>query len=152
MASTAEVVDLITPTPSPVPPDAAMDDDDSDVEEVKPEDFVSSKARGKRKLEAAPDNALATGDADDDEEEEVAILVEPSGGPSSSGFGSSSTADEEPQEDDDDVAFLGRTGQLALSDFPHARENCQVKKFAPGKEQAKCMNCFCCTHRAHPAS
>ena len=43
---------------------------------------------------------------------------------------------------DDDVVFEGRTGDLALADFPHARENCAVFAFAADPSK-KCPNCFC---------
>ena len=46
-------------------------------------------------------------------------------------------------EDTDDVVFVGRTGDLALSDFPHCRENCVNHKFVPGREAESCSNCFC---------
>eukprot|EP00966_Prymnesium_polylepis_P091511 2118216-Prymnesium_polylepis.1 len=46
-------------------------------------------------------------------------------------------------EDDDDVKFVGRTGDLALADFPHARENCAAFKYVQGQEQKCCPNCFC---------
>lgn len=46
-------------------------------------------------------------------------------------------------DDDDEVQFEGRTGDLALSDFPHGRENCLVHPWTPGHEQDACPNCFC---------
>ena len=45
--------------------------------------------------------------------------------------------------DDDDVQFVSRSGDLALVDYPHAREFCCVHKFAAGKEHDCCDNCFC---------
>ena len=46
-------------------------------------------------------------------------------------------------DEDDDVVMEGRTGDLALSDFPHAREWCLAIKFQPGREQEHCPNCYC---------
>ena len=37
----------------------------------------------------------------------------------------------------------GRTGDNALSDFPHARENCVAIKFVQGQEAKHCANCYC---------
>ena len=51
--------------------------------------------------------------------------------------------------DDGDVVFAGRTGDLALSDFPHARENCASASFKPGNERAHCPNCYCARFRCH---
>jgi len=46
--------------------------------------------------------------------------------------------------DDDEVACTGRTGDIALADFPHARENCLNHKWASGPAASKfCANCFC---------
>jgi len=46
-------------------------------------------------------------------------------------------------EEEDEVEHTGSTGYNALSDFPHARENCAVYKFLPGTEFQKCPNCYC---------
>ena len=50
------------------------------------------------------------------------------------------TADD---DEDDELQFVGRTGQLALVDFPHARENCVTHKFVLGGEKKHCANCYC---------
>ena len=44
-----------------------------------------------------------------------------------------------------DVVLVGQLGQNinALSDFPHARENCGVYKFQSGQEIQRCVNCYC---------
>jgi hypothetical protein len=44
---------------------------------------------------------------------------------------------------DDDVTCTGRTGDNALLDFPHARENCVAFKFVQGQESKCCDNCYC---------
>ena len=46
-------------------------------------------------------------------------------------------------DDDDDVAFLHRSGDLALLDYPHARENCMQCPFVAGKYRQHCPNCYC---------
>ena len=45
--------------------------------------------------------------------------------------------------EDEDVVFEGRTGDIALSDFPHARENCLERPWKPGTEHRHCANCYC---------
>ena len=47
---------------------------------------------------------------------------------------------------DDELQYIGRTGQNALQDFPHARENCAVFSFDPTNEDKcyeSCPNCHC---------
>ena len=47
---------------------------------------------------------------------------------------------------DDDLQYIGRSGHMALQDFPHARENCTVKPFDPTNEDKcyeSCPNCYC---------
>ena len=46
-------------------------------------------------------------------------------------------------DEDDEVVFEGRTGSIALSDFPHARENCLERPWKPGTEADACPNCYC---------
>jgi superfamily II DNA or RNA helicase len=50
--------------------------------------------------------------------------------------------DEADSDGDDDVIFQGRKGDLALSDFPHARENCATFRFTDGPT-LRCANCYC---------
>lgn len=45
-------------------------------------------------------------------------------------------------DNDEDLQFVGRSGDLALSDFPHARHNCLNVSFA-GNEQKTCEQCYC---------
>ena len=61
------------------------------------------------------------------------------GAGSSRGGGGAAATD----DGDDDVVFEGRTGDLALADFPHARENCAEKPWQPGSERNACPNCYC---------
>ena len=46
-------------------------------------------------------------------------------------------------QEDEEVVCTGRTGCIALSDFPHARENCVASPWTPGTEAHACPNCFC---------
>jgi len=58
------------------------------------------------------------------------------------GSASTSTVD----EDEEDVVFQGRTGQLALSDFPHCRAHCLEHAFSADDADvcyAACANCYC---------
>ena len=52
-------------------------------------------------------------------------------------------ADVQMENEDEDVQFVGRTGDIALTDFPHSRENCASVPFVRGKEAACCANCYC---------
>ncbi len=47
------------------------------------------------------------------------------------------------EDDEEDIQFVGRTGDLALVDFPHSREWCTTKPFVAGKEAERCHNCWC---------
>ena len=51
-------------------------------------------------------------------------------------------------DDDDEVEFAGRTGTIALADFPHARSNCVTCPFDfADKDKCfeTCPNCYCYT-------
>ena len=118
-----------------------------------------SKAAGKRKASVlSPRRQADDSDSDDDQHalrakqeghgeedgslvdaEDVMEVERPSAGAPSS----SAAAQEEPVDEDGDVAFVGRSGALALVDFPHAREYCFLKTFCAGKEHERCPNCFC---------
>jgi len=65
------------------------------------------------------------------------------GSSSAFGAGSSSATAADDLEDDADLQFVGRTGTIALSDFPHARENCAAVRFIAGREHTHCANCYC---------
>lgn len=141
-----EVVDLCTPPASPVRHGA---------ENLNA--HPAGRALGKRKADEPPTviDLLSSSDEDTDG---------PSGGAGSStdagrGTGRSSadvceiaapprTVAAEPtggdNDDDDDLAFVGRTGALALADFPHARENCVAHPWSKGPAAVKaCPNCYC---------
>jgi hypothetical protein len=100
----------------------------------------SDKKLGKRPV------AAAAAAADDDEE--CMEIDQPEAQPFASGgsggdAASSAAAGASNEEDDDELQFVGRTGQNALSDFPHARENCLESKWRPGAEANACPNCYC---------
>jgi len=78
-----------------------------------------------------------------EEQEDAEECMEIPAMPISNGDAAAISSAVEEQEDEDGVVFAGRTGDLALSDFPHAREFCFNFAFAPGKESTKCPNCFC---------
>ena len=42
-------------------------------------------------------------------------------------------------DENEDVQCTGRTGDNALMDFPHARENCCVVKFVQGQVPRTCI-------------
>ena len=88
---------------------------------------------------AADANAAANGAGSDGESDICEEVDAPTGG----GVPMAADEDDAQEGEDDDVQFAGRSGALALSDFPHARENCMTKKFGPGKESLFCTNCFC---------
>jgi hypothetical protein len=85
----------------------------------------SEKARGKRKVADEPVDEAAGGDAL---------------------FGKAAA---DGSLEDDDFAFVGEVVTNQLSDFPHARENCKLQRFADGKEALHCSNCFCCAWLSH---
>jgi len=57
--------------------------------------------------------------------------------------GSSSFGGPIDSDSDDELVCMGHTGELALQDFPHARENCVAIQFARGLEQKHCILCYC---------
>ena len=111
-------------------------------------DGPSAKALGKRKAEAAPADAgkaakeelraplapsVQAAAIEEDEVLETAAPPAPLQDDVNMGN----------DDDDDDVQCTGRTGDNALSDFPHARENCVAIKFVQGQEAKHCANCYC---------
>ena len=89
-----------------------------------------------------------------DDDDDVAIVDAPAiqaaaaatsasaaGGSSAEGAGARNVDGND--DDDDDIQFVGRTGELALVDFPHSREWCTTKPFVAGKETERCPNCWC---------
>ena len=45
-------------------------------------------------------------------------------------------------EEEEDLQYCGHTGQIALSDYPHARHNCAEHAFVPGNEVNRCSQCY----------
>ena len=103
--------------------------------------------------------AAATAE-DDDEDILISDLRRPSGQPPPANEDKKGEGEEECMEveaptkampsaaspvlgEDEDIVFAGRSGDLALSDFPHARENCLDHPFRPGNEHNRCANCYC---------
>jgi len=142
-ASAGGCIDLCTPPASPRAPLAP-------VGQAKPaaEDVASAKALGKRKAEPADVNAQKTAkeearqaapqvDGTPMEETDDEVL-ETSAPPAPI-----QNDVEKGDDDDDDVTCTGRSGANALSDFPHARENCVAVKFVQGQEDKCCSNCYC---------
>ena len=46
-------------------------------------------------------------------------------------------------DDDAEVSYVQHSGDLALVDFPHARQNCASHPFVAGRESRHCSNCYC---------
>ena len=44
----------------------------------------------------------------------------------------------------EDVELTHSKGVFALRDFPHARENCAVKRWSEGQHEQHCHNCKPC--------
>ena len=131
-------IDLTTPPPSP--PRAPEDDEVQEV--VKAES--SSASNGKRRKTEEPPSQQDDSDDDCmevDADTEATAHAEPTGaGPTFRGLGAN---DDEQANDDEELIFVGRRGDNALADFPHAREYCVTFKFLLGKELSKCANCYC---------
>ena len=159
-------IDLTTPPSSP--PRAAEDDEvqevdkadppsspprapeDDKVREVVKAEFSSAGNRGKRrKTEASPMQGPPPSQQDDLDDDcmEVDVNVTelcgthiPGAAPTFRGLGANGN---EQASDDEELIFVGRKGDNALADFPHAREYCVTFKFVLGKELSKCANCYC---------
>ena len=123
-------IDLCTPPASPRAPLSNVANTTSTNK-----DGPSAKALGKRKAEAAPADAgkaakeelpaplapsVQAAAMEEDEVLETAAPPAPLQDDVNMGN----------DDDDDDVQCTGRTGDNALSDFPHARENCVAIKFS----------------------
>lgn len=117
---------------SPINLISSDDEADEQVENVAA--AAASTALGKRK-------AIASEPAPQEEEEEPVVSPAALGKRKALPI----TAPDPAPQDDDELQFLGRSGQLALADFPHARENCLQKPFKLGDKRSKefCANCFC---------
>ena len=112
------VVDLITPPASPVRGAPAP---------VQP---VESR---KRPAEAEP---IQRPDDEDDEDDACVEVAAPQAAP---------TPQDEAADDGDEIVFCGRTGSIALSDFPHARFDCCVHPWSLGAatNMQHCQMCYC---------
>ena len=101
-------------------------------------------ALGKRKAE---NQERFVPDDDDSDVEEIPPPAATNGASSSAGGlveqDDEQEGEQEGEQEDDDVTFVGRTGDLALADFPHARENCAAVRFTAGQEHKHCPNCYC---------
>ena len=109
---------------------------------------AASRRAGKRRAAPeAPPEAPPAPDPEamaisvEDEDDEVAIL-EDGDGASGGGRAIVPVAPTE-DEEDGDVQVTGRSGELALVDFPHSREFCATKPFVLGREAERCANCWC---------
>jgi len=139
MRGSADVVDLCTPPPSP-----ANDPENASVQQPPPAKRRATGAstapsnRKARVTESVEPASAAVVDSDDDVMEVEAPVRKVVSHESQAG------GDEPTKEnEDDEVSFIGRSGELALSDFPHSRENCVCAPWRAGKEQKHCQNCFC---------
>lgn len=121
---------------------------------------ASDKALGKRRApggaSAVADHLLGNAadeeeddddaaDLDDDDDDDDDMLCEEVAPPPPVAVPAAAAAD---GDADDDLQFVGRTGDLALADFPHSRENCLQSPWTPGTETKACPNCYCCA-RSH---
>ena len=100
------------------------------------------KVEGECKVGLSP-RKLSTALTDLDEDEDAMIVDAPMRGAAATGSSASAPHAVDDVDDDDDVQFVSRSGDLALVDYPHAREFCCVHKFVAGKEHDCCDNCFC---------
>ena len=147
------VVDLITPPPSPARAAQGTHEEIDLISEDESENQAvqmatpaqpSSAALGKRKAPEEQDRGDEERDDDDDDD------VREMDAPERPVFAAASTS---AADDDEDIQFEGRTGALALSDFPHCRMNCVTHKFFSGNESSTCQHCYCCApRRAQPST
>ena len=133
----SHVVDLCTPPPANGPENASVQQPPP----AKRRATGASTAPSNRKArvtESVEPASAAVVDSDDDVMEVEAPVRKVVSHESQAG------GDEPTKEnEDDEVSFIGRSGELALSDFPHSRENCVCAPWRAGKEQKHCQNCFC---------
>ena len=149
------IVDLITPPPSPDKENAAAQhpmpaaskkrsadmagieciEDSSDDEDV----FVGQLARpAATSSNAAAAAATCHSDANATTDSSAAAASSSSDSRSSDYAAPAANPDE-----DEELQFVGRKGEIALSDFPHARQNCVNHRFVAGNEHKHCPQCFC---------
>jgi hypothetical protein len=111
---------------------------DDEEENIPVQQALAPAALGKRKAE---DQGRLVLDDDNSDVEEIPPPVATNGAGSSTG--DLVEQDDHCEQEDEDVTFVGRTGDLALADFPHARENCAAVRFVPGQQHKHCANCYC---------
>jgi hypothetical protein len=104
-----------------------------------PPEAEGSRRRGKRPAVEQEQPVAAPNNSDDDE---VIMADAPEAG-SSFTTGPVVGANDKADDADDEVQYQGRTGDVALADFPHARENCAAHPFGMGKDKEHCPNCYC---------
>jgi hypothetical protein len=105
---------------------------------------AASRRAGKRRMTDAtpPEPEPQPMDADDDDE--VAIVEGGANASSRALVPAPAAGTTYGEDEDDEVEVVGRTGELALVDFPHSREFCMTKPFSlPGKQAECCPNCYC---------
>ena len=134
-----EVQEVGKADPPSSPPRAPEDDK---VREVVKAEFSSAGNRGKRrKTEASPMQGPPPSQQDDLDDDCMEVDVNVTElAPTFRGLGANGN---EQASDDEELIFVGRKGDNALADFPHAREYCVTFKFVLGKELSKCANCYC---------
>ena len=115
------------------------------------EDVTENLARhGKRKMTGATNDSepFDSGTPLDSDDEVLEAAPPPlprqqtGAGSSSDVMGAAAPAETPLQGEDEELQFIGRSGALALSDFPHARENCASFRFADDPART-CEHCFC---------
>jgi hypothetical protein len=122
-------IDLITPPPSP----------NRDGMAAIRQGQRSTAALGKRKAET-----IVLSEDEDEKNPECSFVPRPAHANSSfAPFDPLAGEAGEMSEANEDVVLVGRSGAIALVDFPHARFNCVLKPFQPAKEADHCPNCYC---------
>ena len=104
----------VTPLPEP---QLGVDSDDEVVEVSAPEPMLS-----RRFASSSTSYPDGSGGGEDDEDQTVGSWFA--------------------RQDDEEAVYQGHTGDIALADFPHARENCVQFRFTENPLR-KCANCYC---------
>eukprot|EP00965_Chrysotila_dentata_P186949 6171826-Pleurochrysis_carterae.AAC.1 len=114
---------------------------------TKTEVIDQSKVLGKRKAEKQPTSYDRNDASDLGKDDSDCVVVSKPKLPEASRADPLTRRTSAPstnKADDDEVSFVGRTGSLALFDFPHVREHCVANPWAPGAAAAaRCDNCYC---------
>jgi hypothetical protein len=101
---------------------------------------AESRQQGKKR---ASQPVVLSENGEDEEVRVSAVAVSSSAVAASSCSAPAVTQDGTEGDNQEDVQFVGRSGELALVDFPHARQNCMAFAFSFGREQTHCPNCYC---------